>query len=83
MKKKNSISLSLNKKSISNLENMNSVKGGLKTIISCAPNGICGASYDNNCGTQDCGTRNCGSRHCGNQTDTCSPSISCKPAGIC
>jgi hypothetical protein len=49
MKKKRKLnSLTLNKKSISNLRTQNEVIGGFKTE-SCQPFGICGPTNDANC----------------------------------
>ena len=82
MKKKNLTSLSLNKKSISNLGNQDAVKGGMKTI-SCQPIGICGPHTDD-CGTDNCGTQvGCNQTNSCPQTANCFPSISCQPVGIC
>lgn len=83
MKKKNLASLSLNKKSISNLGTQNSVVGGFKTE-SCVPLGICCPTHDINCPDPSLdGT--CGG---GGGTETCNlacnqETISCPGAGIC
>ncbi|MBC8754940.1 hypothetical protein H2O64_09680 [Kordia sp. YSTF-M3] len=82
MKKKNLLSLSLNKKSISNLRTQNSVIGGFKTE-SCIPLGICCPTHDANCpGPSADGT--CGNTTTGTGTGLeCGPTISCPGAGIC
>ncbi|KAB8153542.1 hypothetical protein EZY14_009920 [Kordia sp. TARA_039_SRF] len=83
MKKRNLTNLSLNKKSISNLGQENSIKGGTRRTISCQPVGICGIETDD-CGTQNCGTQvGCNPTNSCPQTANCQPSISCQPVGIC
>ncbi|MFK7748539.1 MAG: hypothetical protein AB8B65_09120 [Kordia sp.] len=55
--KKKLTSLSLNKKSISNLGGLQKVKGGTKQLetISCVPYGICCPTHDTDCPTNTCG----------------------------
>ena len=81
MKKRNLNSLTLNKRTVSNLKIQNSVVGGFKTE-SCQPAGICCPTHDINC-PEPSADGNCTGTGTGTATADCPRTVSCPGVGIC